>query len=64
MEKKSKYAPQEKYQKEHYSKTTVKIPIVRRQELDALAVERGVSINYLIKYALLQTYNIDCFSQK
>lgn len=61
---KNKYAPQEKYQKTHYHRMTVKIPIAKKSELDSLAADRGVSINYLIKDAILQTYGIDCFTQK
>lgn len=62
--KKYGYKHQEKYAKAHYHTIAVKIPIAKKEELDALACERGVSINYLVKESILQTYGIDCFTQK
>lgn len=63
-EKKPNYAPQERYQASHYHKLTLKLPLVKKSVLDSIAAERGVSLPHLIKEAILQTYGVDCFTQK
>jgi hypothetical protein len=62
--KESGYAAQTKYQKEHYYQITLRLPAVKKSDLDSIAQNRGVSVTCLIKEAILQTYGIDCFTQK
>lgn len=59
-----KYAPQTKYQASHYGTVNIKLPLVKKSVLDSIAAERGVSLPHLIKEAILQTYGVDCFTQK
>lgn len=61
---KKKYATQTKYQDGRYCSVGIKIPLVKKSQLDSIAQERGVTLNRLIKEAILQTYGIDCFTQK
>ena len=62
--KKSKYASQEKYQASHYYRLTMKLPLEKKSVLDSIAAERGVSLTRLIKEAILQVYDVNCFTQK
>ena len=64
MKTSDKYAAQTRYQSQHYCTFGLKIPLVKRAALDTIAAERGVSVSYLIKDAILQAYGIDCFTQK
>lgn len=62
--KESGYAAQKKYAALHYKQVTLRLPIQTKSQLDSIAQERGVTVNRLIKEAILQTYGIDCFTQK
>lgn len=62
--KESNYAAQKKYCAAHYKYISLKLPIATKSVLDSIAQERGVSLNRLIKEAIQQVYDVDCFIQK
>lgn len=62
--KESGYAAQKKYAAAHYKQVSLKLPIETKSALDSIAQERGVTLNRLIKEAIMQTYGVDCFIQK
>jgi predicted HicB family RNase H-like nuclease len=54
----SKYAVINEYNKENYFKVALRIPKEKRDVLQQLAKEHGISVNKLITSAVEQTYGI------